>query len=376
MIKRMIIMLLLCGLVFGGVFGFKMFGMKMMMQHMAAMGNPVHTVSTATAKMDQWQQEIKAVGTLRAAKGSDLSPEVAGTVENVFMESGQDVTEGTVLMQMRSAEDYAKLQSLIANTRLAELTVDRDQKQLKVQAISQATYDADIANLESLKSQVEAQKALLEKKTMTAPFSGRLGIRKVDVGQYLSPGTPVITLQQLDPIYLDFFVPQQSLAQLQVGQKVIARSDAAPNKIFEGEITALESKIDEATRNIEVRATFKNPDKTLRPGMFASATIASGAPQSLVTLPQTAITFNPYGSTVFIVNEDGKDDKGNKKLAVKMAFVKTGLTRGDQIAILEGLKEGDEVVTAGQLKLHNGSLVTINNTLQPTNDANPTPVDK
>ena len=375
MIKRMVIMLFLCALVLGGVFGFKMFGKKMMMQHMAAMANPVHTVSTTIAKSEPWKQEIKAVGTLRAVKGADISSEVVGTVEHIFMESGQDVTEGTVLLQMRSSDDYARLQSLIAQMKLAQLNVDRDAKQLKVQAISQATYDADIAALENLMAQVEAQKVLLEKKTITAPFSGSLGIRKVDVGQYLGAGTAIVTLQQLDPIYLDFFLPQQSLARIKVGQKVTARSDAVKGTTFEGEITAIDSKVDEATRNVAVRATFKNPEKTLRPGMFVTASVEEGAPQNLLTLPQTAITFNPYGSTVFVVTADGTDDKGNKKLKATMTFVKTGQTRGDQITILDGIKEGDEVVTAGQLKLQNGSSVAINNSIQPSNDAAPTPQD-
>lgn len=376
MTKRMIVMLILCTIVLGAVFGFKAFGKKMMMQAMAGMANPTHTVSSTKASTLEWQDDIKAVGTLRAAKGADLSPEVAGTVENVFMESGQDVNEGDVLLQLRSSEDYAKLQSLIANTRLAEVTLERNQKLLKVQAISQAAIDADIANLESLKAQVEAQKSLLQKKTITAPFAGRLGLRKVDVGQYLAAGTPIVTLQQLDPIYLDFYVPQQTLPLLKVGQKIVARTDALNDKTFEGEITAIEAKVDEATRNIEIRATFSNADKTLRPGMFATATIASGELQKFITLPQTAITFNPYGSTVYIVNEDGIDEKGEKKLVAKMAFVKTGLTRGDQVAILSGVNEGDEVVTAGQLKLQNGSKIKINNSLQPLSDANPAPVDK
>ena len=373
MIKRMSIMLFCCAVVVAVVAGYKWYGGKMMMQAMSGMANPIHTVSTTQAVVTDWQDEIKAVGTLRAAKGTDLAPEVAGTVENIFLESGQDVTEGAVLLQLRSAEDFAKLQSLIANTRLAELTVERDEKLLKVQAISQATYDTDIAALESLKAQVEAQKALLEKKTISAPFAGQLGLRKVDVGQYLNAGTPIVTLQQLDPIHLDFFVPQQSLSRMIVGQKLVAKSDAQEGKLFEGEITAIESKVDENTRNIEVRATFRNPEKTLRPGMFATATITKGEPQKFITLPQTAISFNPYGSTVYVVKRATAAE--GEKMTVQMAFVKTGLTRGDQVAVLSGVKEGDEVVTSGQMKLHNGSSVAINNSVQPTNDPAPEPKD-
>lgn len=376
MIKRMLIMLVLCAIVLGGVFGYKMFGMKMMMQHMAAMGNPPQTVSTIKASSDDWQNEIKAVGTFRAVKGADLSPEVQGTVENIFIESGQDVSEGTLLIQMRSADDQAKLDSLEANLRLAEANAERSAKQIAVQAISQATHDANIANLESLKAQVAEQRALLEKKTIVAPFAGRLGIRKIDVGQYLNPGDTIVTLQQLDPIYLDFSIPQQDLPKIVVGQTITAKTDAFPGKAFEGEIAAINAKVDESTRNVEIRAAFKNPDKALVPGMFATANVRVGAPYRYLTLPQTAITFNPYGSTVFIVEDKGSNEKGEPKLEAHMTFVQTGPTRGDQIAVTSGLKEGDEVVTAGQLKLRNGTPVTINNSMQPSNDPNPKPEDK
>jgi len=369
MIKRMFLMLVLVGLVFGGVYGYKMFGTKMMMQSMAAMSNPAQTVSTIEAKNEPWQNEMKAVGTLKAVKGTDVTSEVAGIVENIFVESGQDVEEGTLMVQLRSQEDQALLASLEANLRLAQLTLDRDDKQIKVKAISQATYDTDKANLENLKAQVDQQKATLEKKTILAPFSGRLGIRNVDIGQYLSAGTTMFGLQQLDPIYVDFSIPQQDLPKAQVGQKIAVKTDVFPDKTFEGEITAIDAKVEEATRNISVRATIKNADKSLRPGMFATITTDIGAPESFITLPQTAITVNPYGSTVFVV-----ETKDGKKQA-HMLFVQTGLTRGDQIAITSGLKEGDEIVTTGQMKLRNGTPVTINNTIQPTNDPNPQPSD-
>ncbi|MFA6280117.1 MAG: efflux RND transporter periplasmic adaptor subunit [Bdellovibrionales bacterium] len=374
--KRMAIMLVLCVLVLGGVFGFKLFGKSMMMKGMAAMSNPLQTVSTITATSLPWQSELKAVGTLRAAKGADLSPEIGGIVENTFMESGQDVDEGTVLFQLRSGDDIAKLQALVAQARLAELTVARDQALIKTQAISQATLETDMAGLENLKAQIEAQNVTLQKKTIVAPFSGRLGIRQVDVGQFVPAGTTMVTLQQLDPLFMDFFVPQQELARIQVGQKLAVSADAYKDRIFEGEIVAIGAKVDDKTRNIDVRASLKNPDKVLRPGMFASAALSTGAPQAFVTLPQTAITFNPYGSTVYIIKDGGVDEGGKPKKTATMTFVETGLTRGDQIAVLKGVAEGDEVVTAGQLKLRNGSSVIINNTVVPTNDENPAPKDR
>ncbi len=370
MFKRMVIMLLLCGLVLGGVFGFKMFGKKMMMQAMASMSNPPQTVSTMKAASSDWQSEMKAVGTLRAVKGTSLSSEVSGIVENIFVESGQDVEEGTLLVQLRSVDDQARLDALEADLRLAELTVERDEKQIKVQAISQATFDADKAKLESLKAQVAEQKALLEKKSILAPFAGRLGLRQIDIGQFLNAGATMFPLQQLDPIYLDFSLPQQELPKIAIGMKVEVRTDAFPDKTFEGEIQAVDSKVDEDTRNIAVRAVLSNPEKNLRPGMFATASIRTGDPQKFLTLPQTAVTFNPYGSVVFVVEE--KDGKA----VARSVFVKTGATRGDQIAVLSGIKDGDEVVTAGQLKLRNGSVVNVNNSVQPINDPDPKPKDE
>lgn len=375
MIKRMIIMLVLCGIVFGSIFGFKAFGMKMMMEGMSKMGDQPQTVSTIQASKQKWQSEIKVVGSLRAAQGADLASEVNGTVEHIFIESGQDVTAGTVLLQLSSKEEQAKLRSLTAQTKLAKLTLERDKKQLAVQAISQATYDTDKANLDSLEAQMEEQRAFLQKKNIVAPFDGRLGLRKVDVGQFLSAGEAIVTLQQLNPIYLDFFLPQQKIGALHVGQKVKMVADSIEGESFTGEITAINAKVDEITRNIEVRATFKNAEKKLRPGMFASAVITTGEAKEYITLPQTAVIFNPYGNTVFTLSTTKKTGPTGDVYKVKSAFVKTGLTRGDQVVILSGVEEGMSVVTAGQLKLRNGSNVTINNTLQPTNDKNPTPKD-
>jgi membrane fusion protein (multidrug efflux system) len=372
----MIIMLLLIGLVLGGVFGFKAFGRKMMLQFMAASSNPSQTVSTTKVKTQDWQPELKAVGSLRAVKGADLASEVAGIVDSIHFESGDDVEEGKVLIELRSADDIARLHALEATAKLAAITLERDQKQLKVQAVSQATVDTDAANLDSAKAEAAAQQAIIDKKTIRAPFAGHIGIRAVDIGQYLNAGTTIVTLQQLDPIYLDFFLPQQSLPQIEVGQKVTAKTDARPDKVFDGEITAINSKVDPATRNIQIRATFKNAEHLLLPGMYAEVAVASGQPQHLMTLPQTSITYNPFGNTVYVVKENGKNEKGEPKLTVTQTFVTTGDTTGDLIAVLSGVKEGDEVVTAGQLKLHNGSVVIINNSIQPTTDANPKPEDK
>jgi membrane fusion protein (multidrug efflux system) len=369
--KRMIIMLAIVALVLVGIFGFKAFQGIMMRKYMTAGGAPAQTVSTIKAAFDDWQPQLEATGSLRAVNGADLSPELAGIVQSITFKSGSDVEKDAVLLQLRADDDIAKLHALEATAKLTDITYQRDLKQLKVQAVSQATVDNDAANLDNAKAQVNAQQAIVDKKTIKAPFAGHLGIRLVDVGQYLNPGNPIVTLQQLDPIYIDFLLPEQSLTQIAISQKVTAKVDALPGATFDGEISAINSKVDEATRNIQVRGSFKNPDHKLLPGMYATVDIDVGKPERYITLPQTSITYNPYGNTVYIV-----DRTDSAKPVAKQTFVKTGLTRGDQIAILDGIKEGDEVVTSGQLKLRNGVSVKINNEIQPSNDSNPKPPDE
>lgn len=343
---------------------------------LAQFANQKQTVATVVAAAEDWQPRLEAVGTLRAVNGAELALEVAGVVKSINFKSGDDVEAGTMLLHLRADDDEAKLHSLEAVTELAQVTLDRDERQLKAQAVSQATIDADAANLKNDKAQVAQQRALIDKKSLRAPFAGHLGIRSIDLGQYLAAGTTVVTLQALDPIFIDFYMQEQALDEVKVGQKIAVQVDTYPNQTFAAEVAAINSKVDVATRNVQIRATLRNPDHKLLPGMYATVKINSGAPQHYVTLPQTAIAFNPYGSTVYLIEDKGKDDKGDTKLIAKQAFVTTGATRGDQIAILKGVNEGDTIVTAGQNKLHQGSLVTINNTIQSSNDPNPLPADQ
>jgi len=366
MIKRMLIMLLVLAAIIAGVVYWKIHSVQKSMAAMAA-GFAPPTVSTIKAEIQDWQPKLESVGSLRAVNGADLSPELAGIVEAIRFDSGVDVEAGVPLVQLRAEDDIAKLNSLEASAKLAELNFERDQKQLKVQAVSQAAVDADIATLANAAALVRQQQAIVAKKTIRAPFAGHLGIRQVDVGQYLNPGTPVVTLQQLDPIYADFTLPEQALSKVALGQKVTIHTDANGDEDFAGDITAINSKIDEATRNIQVRATFTNSEHKLLPGMFGNVLIDVDQPVKYITLPQTAIVFNPYGNTVFLVTD--KDGKS----AAKESVVVTGETRGDQIAVLSGVNEGDEVVTTGQIKLRNGTPLTVNNTVQPSNDPNPQP---
>jgi membrane fusion protein, multidrug efflux system len=375
-VKRMIIMLAIVGVVLGAIFYFEwgfLPGFKKQM--LASFANPPQTVSTTVAATQDWQPQLKAIGSLRAVRGADLSPQVGGTVSAIHFDSGADVKAGDLLIELSSADDVAKLNSLKAQAELARITYERDQRQLQAQAVSKQIVDTDEQNYRSFQAQVAQQQATLDYKTIRAPFAGRIGIRQVDVGQYLAPGTTVVTLQSLDPIFVDFTLPQQDIAKINVGQKVDVRIDSYPGKVFAGTVSAVNSKIDTATRNVQIRATIANLDLRLLPGMFATVTIDVGTKQNYVTLPQTAVTYNPFGSTVYLVDNKGKDAKGQDQLVARQVFVTTGDTRGDQVAIVKGVNSGDTVVTAGQVKLRNGSPLHIDNSVQPSDNPNPYPTE-
>ncbi|MBU6475453.1 MAG: efflux RND transporter periplasmic adaptor subunit [Alphaproteobacteria bacterium] len=371
MILRMFLMLVFVGAVLGGVFGFRIYEAKQMFAHMAAMGVPAQTVSTTKAAKQSWQKSLEAVGSLRASKGVDVAAEVSGIVTAIGFNSGENVKAGALLVQLRTDDDIAKLKALQAAAALAKINYDRDSRQYKIQAVSRAAVDADKAALESDEAQVKAQQAVIAEKTIAAPFDGTLGIRQVDLGQYLNPGAPVVTLQALDAMFVDFLLPQQALSEIRIGQAVTLKNDTWPGKSFTGTITTINPKVDTATRNVQVRARVPNADHALLPGMYATVDIVVGAPQSFITLPQTAITYNPYGDTVYLAEKD----KDGKPVA-RQVFVTVGETRGDQIQVLTGVKVGDAVVTSGQIKLRNGAPIAINNAITPTDDAHPTPSEQ
>jgi membrane fusion protein (multidrug efflux system) len=371
MTRRMVIMLILVGLLFGAIFGFRAFKAYMMQKAMMARGVPAQSVSAIKASEDTWQTQFEAVGSLRAFRGADIAPEVSGIVSRIHFKSGQEVDAGALLVELNADADIAKLRSLQAIAELAKQTYERDQQQFKDKTVSQATLDSDAANLKNADAQVAEQQALVDKKTIRAPFAGRLGIRAIDLGQYLNAGTQIVTLQALDPIYDDFYLPQKSVSQVAIGQKVSVKADAFPGQVFDGEITAINPKVDVNTRNVQIRARIHNPKSLLLPGMFATTEIKMGKSQRYVTLPQTAITYNPYGSTVFLVEARGAGPEGKPALVAQEKFVTTGETRGDQVMILDGVNAGDMVVTSGQIKLRSGTPVVINNTIEPANEAAP-----
>ena len=373
MIKRMIIMVVAVVLIVGALFRLKLWGFDQMKAAYAG-GPPPQTVATVKASLQDWVPEYQAVASLRSEKGTDLSLQLAGVVDSITFNSGDEVPAGTVLLKLRAADDIAKLQSLQAQADLAAITAQRDEKQFKVQAVSQAVVDADEANLRNAKALVAQQQALVDYKVLRAPFSGRLGIRQVDLGQYLNAGTTVVTLQNLDSIVADFWVPQEALAKITVGELVSAHVDTFPDEAFKGKIIAIDPHVSTDSRNAQVRARLDNSGHKLLPGMFSHISVGTGEPEHLVTLPQTTLAYNSYGATVFVVHDKG--EAGKPAMVAEQIFVTTGQTRGDQVAILKGVNVGDTIVSAGQIKLHNGSPVVVNNAVQPLNDANPHPNDQ
>ncbi|OZB61975.1 MAG: efflux transporter periplasmic adaptor subunit [Lysobacterales bacterium 14-68-21] len=336
------------------------------------------TVSTVKAGEQEWQPALDAVGSLRAANGADLATEVAGLVTDVHLRSGQDVKKGELLVQLRDGDEVAQLQQLQANAQLSKLTLERARRQLAAQAISQADFDTAQADYKARLAAVAQQQVVIAKKQLRAPFNGRAGIITISPGDYLAAGTKVVTVQQLDPLFVDFNVPQGELARLKVGQAVRLHLDAWPDRSFSGRLSAINPKVDTSTRNVQVEATVPNHDKTLTPGMFAKLTVDVGQQRRQLTLPQAAIVYNPYGNTVYVVQPGkGKDEQGKPNPpTVKQAFVTTGDTRGDQVAILKGIAPGTEVVTSGQMKLKNDATITVDNSVQPADSAQPTPQEQ
>ncbi len=372
--KRMIIMLAIVGFLFGGVFAYKAFTATMAKKYRSFQAPP-SIVTALTVSYEAWQPELTAVGSLRAVKGVDVTSEVAGLVRKILFRSGDEVAEGAVLVELNADADLAQLKALEAAADLARTTYERDKKQFDIQAVSQATLDSEAADLRSKEAQVEQQRALVLKKTIRAPFTGRLGITTVNPGQYLNPGDKIVTLQELDRLYADFLLPQQELSRIGAGQTVRLSTDTYPGKTFTGTVATINPKVDPDTRNFQVEAVVANPGRKLLPGMYASVSIHTGAAERHLTVPQTAVTYNPYGDTVFLVRESAGPD-GKPALTAQQNFVTTGPKRGDQVAILSGVAEGDRVVTSGQMKLRNGSPLTIDNTVQPSNDPAPQPKDE
>jgi len=375
LIKRMMIMLVLMGLLFGGIFGFKVFTAHMIQKAMSANKQPPVTVSVTKAEYQMWQPHLQAVGTTRAVRGVDVTTEISGIVVSMNFKSGEEVKKDQILIHLNADADLAQLHSLQAEAELAQSNLNRDRQQFTIKAISRATLDIAVADLKNKEAQVDQQQAMLAKKTIRAPFAGRLGITFVNPGQYLNPGEKIVTLQDIRSLLVDFLVPQKVISHLHTGQTVTVRTDTYKGRVFKGLITVINPKVDPQTRNIQLEAAIDNSEGDLLPGMFVSLEIQLDQPQNYLTLPQTAITYNPYGETVYLIESSDQGPGVQPRLTVRQTFVTIGETRGDQVAVLKGLKEGERVVTAGQNKLKNGSPVIINNRIQPSNEKAPEPTD-
>ncbi|WEY37523.1 efflux RND transporter periplasmic adaptor subunit [Paraburkholderia sp. SUR17] len=386
MTRRMIVMLVCVGLLVAALVGFNLFRAHMIAKFMAGNAAPPATVTATVARYQAWQPQLAAVGSLRAVRGVDVTTEMAGLVRDIAFRSGQDVKAGQLLVELNADTDKAQLAALEAAAELAKTVYERDRAQYEIKAIAKAQLDADAADLKSKLAQVAQQTALVAKKTIRAPFAGRLGITTVNPGQYLNPGDTIVTLQTVDPIYVDFHLPQQQLGQLAIGQSVIVETNAYSGRTFTGKILSINPKVDTNTRNVQIEALVDNHDRKLLPGMYANVKVDAGAGQRYLTLPQTAITYNPYGATVFVVkngNEQsaqgtakGKQTQGKTLPVAQQVFVTPGPTRGDQVAVTKGIAEGTQVVTSGQLKLKNGTPLVIDNRVQPADSPNPTPQEQ
>ena len=376
--KRMVIMIIIVGVLLALLIGWNVLGQVMGAKFAANQKAPPQTVSTMKATSEAWQPEQSSVGSLRAVRGADLAFDVAGLVSRVNAKSGQQVKQGDVLVELNADDIVAQQRQLEANAALLKTTLERARQQLAYKGISQAEFDSAAANVKAAQAGIAQQAALVGKRQLRAPFDGRVGIVTLTPGSYINAGTAVLTLQQLDPVFVDFNVPQRNLGEVKVGQKLSITVDGIADQRFEGTVTAVSPKVDASSRNVQVEASLPNPQEVLKPGMFANVALQVGDQQTYLTLPQGAVTFNPYGETVFlVVPSDKKNEKGEPEPpTAQSVFVTTGSRRGDQVAILTGVKDGDEVVTSGQLKIKNGTPLIIDNSQKPANQAAPTPQEK
>src|SRR6478736_1128980 len=367
MAKRMILMLVVAVVVLAALGFVKFKQVQTAVQAAASFAPPPEAVTSVVAKQEVWPDSLSVIGSMEAVHGVMVSADLPGTVSKINFESGQGVKVGDVIVELATRQGRAHLGALQAQRDLAKINFGRLQQLVDEGVISRSEYDTAVASQKQTEANVGEIRATIERKTIRAPFPGILGIRKVNLGQYLAAGNPIVQLQQLNPIYVDFGVPQQSGTQVKVGGNVTVTAQDLAGKEFTGRVTALDSVIDEATRNVQVQATLANPQGKLKPGMYVQVAMHYGKAREAITLPASAISYAPYGDSVFIIT-DLKDPKGNSYRGVRQQFVKVDGSRGDQVAVVSGVKAGDEVVSSGVFKLRNGAAVTVNNKVQPGNN--------
>jgi membrane fusion protein, multidrug efflux system len=372
MVKRMIGMLTATLLIVAGLGVVKFQQIQTAIAEGAAFQPPPEAVTTAVAQQAEWPATLTAIGTVAAVQGVTVSADLPGTVDRIFFDSGRAVRAGDMLAVLDTRQEQAQLAAIEARRELARTTFARVQELLNEKVISKAEFDRATADLQQTEAQLAEIKAVIDRKTIRAPFSGMLGIRQVNLGQYLGGGDPLVTLQSINPIYVNLGVPQQSAGQIPVGRTVLVTTTDGGGATWTGRVTALDSLVDPATRNIQVQATLSNPDGRLRPGMFVQTEVALGPSQRTIVLPASAISYAPFGDSVFVV-ADMKTDDGQTYRGVRQQLVRLGPSRGDQVSITSGVKAGEEVVTSGLFKLRNGAAVQINNAVRPANDPAPKP---
>lgn len=374
MAKRMIVMLVVVAAVLSGLGFVKFRQIEVAIAQGASFQPPPTAVTTVVAQRETWPSTLTVIGTAAAIQGVTVSADLPGTIDRIHFESGQWVHEGEVLVELDTRQERAQLASMEAQRDLAKINYDRAQQLVKAGVISRSDYDNAVAQQKATEAQVGDIRAAIARKTIRAPFSGVLGIRQVSLGQYLAAGQAIVALQSLNPIYVNFGVPQQDTAKVIPGHVLRVTNSDLPGMAFSGRIIALDSVINEQTRNIQVQAILTNKENKLRPGMFVQVELPLGQPREVVPLPASAINYAPYGDSVFVVS-DMKDQKGNTYRGVRQQVVKIEGSRGDQVAVISGVNPGDEVVSSGVFKLRNGAAVQVNNSVKPENSPAPKPED-
>jgi membrane fusion protein (multidrug efflux system) len=374
MMKRMLLMLAVMTVIIASLGFVKFHQIQTAIAQGASFQPPPEAVTTIVAEQIEWPETLSAIGSVAAVQGVMVSADLSGTVDRVAFDSGKAVRQGEVLVELDTRQERAQLAAAEAQRDLARTNFDRMQGLLKDNVISRAEYDSATADDKQTEARVGEIRAAIQRKRITAPFSGILGIRQVNLGQYLSSGDPIVQLQSLNPIYVNFDVPQQATSQMRIGRDVRITTDDLAGVEFRGRITAIDSVVNSETRNIQVQATLANPDGKLRPGMFVQTEVVLGAGRPVIALPATSISYAPYGDSIFVV-ADLKGPDGQAYRGVRQQFVKLEGARGDQVGVISGVKPGEEVVTSGVFKLRNGVAVLINNKVQPGNNPAPQPED-
>lgn len=375
MIKKIAFTCLALLLVLGAIAGIKALQIRALIASGKSMVPPPDAVTTADVRAETWETTLNAIGSFAAVQGVTLSAEVAGTVSKIDFESGASVAAGAVLVELDTSVEQAQLRSAEATAELARLNLTRARELRLQNTNSQADLDSADAQAKQAAAQADNLRAILAKKLIAAPFTGRAGIRLVNVGQFLPVGTPIVSIQALDPIFLDFALPQQQLGQVSEGLTARVVTDAYPGQLFEGKVTAINPDLDPTTRSVKLQVTLPNAKSRLRPGMFGTVSVVLPVTEPVIIIPATAVLYAPYGDTVFVVEEKKNEATGETQKVVRQQFVRLGTARGDFVAVTSGLKVGDTVVSSGVFKLRNGSTVSVHNELAPDAQLAPKPSD-